>query len=502
MKKYLFFIGVFLLCNLQYSNAQSSFLNSDVFYFKINPTISEVGQIWPVKVDSSLVEDGNTTLYFNEGMLSMYGSRCMDVAGPSVMGPRLTVLNNGNYLFFNRYGDTIKIDMNAPVDSSWVCYQDSNLTVTTQVESIESSSFNGSSEEVHTFRFAVEGNSNYNMTVDERVLKIGRTNGIISTFSWVSFPYLVEFLQLGDRIERNVFLNNQYPTFDEAVNVSKADLYNFQIGDELHITESEWHNTPFIYDRKLIKLKVIGRDENDTLLKISYLSEIQSGLDSTSTAEDSTFLQTYYIYGSIVQDTMVKMYSKENWNEIMPMYHKDYTVNALTVQHGRPSYQIDFYGVDPPYGYDSCAFFDEFYYGGYDNDTYCLGLGGPYYEYHDHEYRSVVTESRVLTYFNLADGSVYGQPIEFISINDNLKLFEFQLYPNPAKAQVKIELPNSEANLKIQIIDMMGRVMHVEESSIQNQTHEIDISKIVRGVYVIQLLKDGNLVGTKHLVKE
>jgi hypothetical protein len=493
MRKILFCIGALLIYNSQLSIAQSAFLSQDVFYFDMN-----VGTIWPIKVDSTSVENGNTTLFFNEGMISLYGSEynCIDTAGPNILGPKLTVMQNGDYHFYNRYGDTIKIYMNAPVDSIWVCYQDSNLTVSVQVESIENSFFNGVNEAIHTYRFSVEGNTNYNTTIDQRYLKIGEINGLISTFAWVVFPYFFDFLDIGNRIEKSSFHNNQYPDFNEVVSASEADIYNFQIGDEFHVTKSRSHGNPFVYDKELTKLNVLGRSENSMNVSITYVRERQMGLDSIfiDSQDEGHY---FYIYNEIVVDTLVETYSKSELKFSMPMYFNDIGANAMGILFERPAYFQSYYYIDA-YGADSCAYFDVFYYG--EIDEYILGLGGPYYEYY-HDNQPGIEQGRELTYFNLVDGSVYGQPVEFVSLNDNIELADFQLFPNPAKTQITIELPANESGLQIQILDMMGRIIYTEEPKIGSQTHVIDISGVEQGVYIVQLTDENSVLGMKRFVK-
>ncbi|ALO15025.1 hypothetical protein L21SP5_01375 [Salinivirga cyanobacteriivorans] len=139
MRKYIFtfvFIIIFGYCELF---GQSGFFNETVHYYKNSFEES----IWAVKVDSTHFQNGDSALYFQDGLISLWSSDCVDVSGPSIVGPKLTKWANGNYSFYNRYGDSVLIDMNANEGTTYLCYEDSIYQVDATVESIENVYFNG-----------------------------------------------------------------------------------------------------------------------------------------------------------------------------------------------------------------------------------------------------------------------------------------------------------------------------------------------------------------------
>lgn len=98
-------------------------------------------------------------------------------------------------------------------------------------------------------------------------------------------------------------------------------------------------------------------------------------------------------------------------------------------------------------------------------------------------------------------GTIYGNRFFQVGI-ESLDRSEFKLFPNPAKSEIRIEMPNSESAVQISIIDMMGRMVYKKVLSNDTRSHEVDISGIEQGVYVLQLSNGNRVLGMKRFVKQ
>lgn len=79
----------------------------------------------------------------------------------------------------------------------------------------------------------------------------------------------------------------------------------------------------------------------------------------------------------------------------------------------------------------------------------------------------------------------------------------FDIYPNPVntgKASIKVDLNQSVNNLTLQLTNLDGRLL--QEFIVHSEEQQMDVSALVRGVYVISLVSDGQLVATKRLIVE
>jgi hypothetical protein len=67
---------------------------------------------------------------------------------------------------------------------------------------------------------------------------------------------------------------------------------------------------------------------------------------------------------------------------------------------------------------------------------------------------------------------------------------EVGIYPNPAKEEIKIELPAGETTFDIQIVDMQGKVVHAGSARNLNGIMLIEVGQYTPGLYHINLRGD------------
>ena len=70
---------------------------------------------------------------------------------------------------------------------------------------------------------------------------------------------------------------------------------------------------------------------------------------------------------------------------------------------------------------------------------------------------------------------------------DEPEVQEVELYPNPAKDQVTIELPGDNANYHIQVVDMQGRIVKTGSAQSENGIMLIDVEQYSPGLYHVNL---------------
>jgi len=84
--------------------------------------------------------------------------------------------------------------------------------------------------------------------------------------------------------------------------------------------------------------------------------------------------------------------------------------------------------------------------------------------------------------------------------NQELKI---KITPNPAKNKVNIVFENNNyKELSLQIFNINGKEMFSSQLHSYPQSTEIDISKLVKGVYLVAVRNKGNIVGREKLVVE
>ncbi|MFY0629972.1 MAG: DUF2809 domain-containing protein [Flavobacteriaceae bacterium] len=85
--------------------------------------------------------------------------------------------------------------------------------------------------------------------------------------------------------------------------------------------------------------------------------------------------------------------------------------------------------------------------------------------------------------------------------NTEVESFNFLVYPNPSNEFIKIQLTNySESNLTIHVYTIQGKTVLKKQFSRNNLDPEIDISKIVNGVYFIKIENNKGSITKKLIV--
>lgn len=90
-----------------------------------------------------------------------------------------------------------------------------------------------------------------------------------------------------------------------------------------------------------------------------------------------------------------------------------------------------------------------------------------------------------------------------VGIEENSMASGFNLYPNPANAQISIvDLSgNNNANLRYEIVDLTGRVLSSKSLNQTQAETSIDISGIPNAVYLIRILDGVELKEQLRFVK-
>lgn len=90
---------------------------------------------------------------------------------------------------------------------------------------------------------------------------------------------------------------------------------------------------------------------------------------------------------------------------------------------------------------------------------------------------------------------------DYLSLGEE-KLEELTVYPNPATDVINISNPSSSESLKVEILDMNGRVVLTDAKALANATEgSIDISHLVKGMYTLRVF-NGDGQKTFKVVKQ
>ena len=98
------------------------------------------------------------------------------------------------------------------------------------------------------------------------------------------------------------------------------------------------------------------------------------------------------------------------------------------------------------------------------------------------------------------DVCVYLPDCRNIGINE-LNPTYFTVAPNPSKGEIRVNHNYSGSSLNVLMIrDMVGKIVKTIPLTNSNQNNMLDVSELVNGVYLIQMMSDGKSRGNIKLV--
>ncbi|HRP58722.1 MAG TPA: hypothetical protein PK833_00325, partial [Vicingus sp.] len=185
--------------------------------------------ILTLKIDSNFISGTDTTYFNHKALVVDYiiypcSGRISDT---SWVGYGITVQQNGDYIFRNIQNEPILIKSTALLNDSWVLYTFLNGDyIEAKITSILQETVLGNIDSVKTITLQAKNSLNSIIThaVNGTELKLSKYNGIIKLYAFKNFP---------NTLTSCVIVGSSNPN-NGVVNLTAADVYNFDIGDIFH----------------------------------------------------------------------------------------------------------------------------------------------------------------------------------------------------------------------------------------------------------------------------
>ncbi len=80
---------------------------------------------------------------------------------------------------------------------------------------------------------------------------------------------------------------------------------------------------------------------------------------------------------------------------------------------------------------------------------------------------------------------------------------EFKVFPNPNTGDFNIELPfDATEKMKLRVTDLTGRVLTEKQPTIGSASQYMELSNLANGLYFIQVVQEGRVIGVERFVKQ
>ena len=450
-----------------------------------------------IRIDSLEVVGNDSVFYPIKSIREngYYGYYCYTPFGASFLGEKVVIKDNWNY-FFNGNGDSIKIKTDAALNESFELFHIENLvTAIATVVSIETQHFFGLSDLVKTIKielFDNDGNPiNHPHINDDPEIKISENYGFLQIFDIYDFYFTDNYYPYSPIYEKRSLIGLTNPEVGRQ-NLTWLEVFDFQIGDELHIVEESGEFVGY-YHRWV---KTIDKYQNRTdygndsityeIHRTRYTHEINHN------GEESEHTTT-----QVVTYTYKPNHEFDRLNGEPIIHYDDYG----EYDYAYANWESASSKIDP--GFERHIFYQEddecwtevIYDGCPTANIYHKGLGGPYTW---SCYGMMYTYEKELVYYKKGNVT-WGDPI-VLSINDFFDKEKNLIVNNPAKEFILLNKDMIEHPCLFELIDINGRVLLQKTVDASNNT--VNVNHIQNGMYLCRLIKNNQVICTEKVIKQ
>ncbi len=460
-------------------------LLSIIFIFFLIPTL--VAQNWSLASDGedyffdsntgfkldSLTTQNSDSIYYTSKQL-VYESRtqfriCLTLAETSFglsyqrkLGETIITTLNGDSLHFPDFSSILN-NWRLLTLSSGAYYEGTMLLRDTI-------SFKGAIDSVQYYKISFyDSSGTLNSSVLGDTLSLLKQSGQLSTYAWTNFS------------DSTALLFEQLP----KDLLSKREVYNFDVGDEIHYTIYHDHFNPTDY-------------KNIEILSKSLTS------DSVTYIVDVDFEDNYY---DIITFQLATSY--HSYRDTITYNNLDFKVgglpNHLNPKYGGEDFDVSNSNMTNREGY-------TYLLGGihYDttNNRYCkntrsglertyvVGLGSLDYSYSYFGSGGVYFDRETITYYKKGNYS-WGTPNIITGIDKQQQDIQVPwFYPNPAKERIQLE--SSLSINELRIYNNKGQLV----KEFYNPNQSIKLTQLLNGLYIIEAVDvNGQIKRNKLLIQ-
>ncbi|MDD3685524.1 MAG: T9SS type A sorting domain-containing protein, partial [Bacteroidales bacterium] len=439
-----------------------------------------------VRIDS--VHFDTDSVLFPMGNIRPIDWNCYNPTGPSWLGGKIIIEGNGQNLFFNKNNDTILITTNALLNQDWIAFQiQDSMIVKAQVNDVDTLSFLGLNDSVKFISFQVYNDA---MTPVNHVLNtfeivLSKNYGIVKTLNFYNFPDIEDCYFECEYLNEFYIIGISNP-FTGVQNFTSLDIFNFQPGDELHVSEGY---SSFFSWNSFTQNKI-----SRCLARYDYSDSIFYDVETTVATwnyNDGETIYNFYI------DTIVEKYYLNSLLSCFPdeAFEDGYDMTALKMISQPHLAKVDNNAYRFIFDGDDCwsllmadGFLPRY--------EYYYGLGGPYYSETQGNMGDV--GSRTLVYYKIGEDT-WGTPLVLSGLKSQQTENEFTIYPNPANEEIRFTVPSEIITCCVEIYNLQGTLVYSDHFNKIN--NKIDVQFLPSGVYMLKVTLPDSTFFSKFVKK-
>lgn len=228
---------------------------------------SQYGNIKCIRIDSAIFK--KDSIFYPFSNIQQLDYECFSPYSYSWIGKKVLIQSNGYNLFFNKRNDTIKINTSAKLNESWIAYElQDSIRIIAKVINHDILEFLGLHDSVKTIGFQVYDKEMTSLVhnLNDMSITISKNYGSVRMLNFSLFPNF-ESDFFNEQLEYFNLIGLSKPKIG-VQNLTWLDVYDFQVGDELHILyeSSDWVPNFGYYTKRKTKFKYLERLESQDSL--------------------------------------------------------------------------------------------------------------------------------------------------------------------------------------------------------------------------------------------
>jgi len=433
------------------------------------------------RIDSIGIPVAGDTLFKSfRIMIDTNYTMCGDTTKGSILGRKVYKKNNGWFYFFNKLNDTIFINTQASLNSTWVFFNLSSATfIQATLSSVSLDTVLGVLDSVKTFTLQGKRDNGQNILTlyNGKTMKISQHYGLSKTFNMVKIPNDTTWYTLSGKT---------HPAMGTQ-DFGWKDVYNYQVGDLFHyhghhtaLNTSGGVSTTWISIKKVLTKTIHGNNDSVTYT-LEHCKRVQVVSTGVSTDTYDTITERHN-FVTLANDSSILRMPDEFIRANIYSSGYDRKINNYL---SRQTKEID----NDKYRYiNNCWVIPEG--ASIVNDWYSVGLGVSEY----YKQNSSFIEDEALSYYKKGS-ETWGTPVAtdcntLVSVEEApvISGLQVRIIPNPVNIRAEILINGFPSNQKLDVAlyDFTGRMIYHNQIGTDHFT--FDRSGIANGLYILRVM--------------
>lgn len=460
-----------------------------------NRTYSFFGdQVESIRIDSVFYQ--NDSIFYPFYNIQTIDSDCFLPFSYSWIGEKIIIKNDGYNCFINRENDTVKINTLAQLNESWIAYQTSDaFVVMAKVINYDTMTFLGQTDSVKTISFCAYNQEMDSIShkVNDMTIILSKNFGLIETLNFSLFTENISIPANFARLQSYKLIGLSNPEIG-IVNLTWKDIYNFDVGDEIHIADEKSYSNDSHYRSVKQSVKYIYLDKKEYSDSIIYIVDYEMEEQKTTVQGNTPIYENNYTHDTIQMlhkmDSILGKLSGE-------IVYTGIGFSDVRIEIGKRNKKILYSHAEIEenrWGENDSCWSYVIKDGCFGIPVYYQGLGGPYHNcsyFMDYSFRE-------FRYYKKGN-ETWGTPITITPIMEYNPNNSILVYPNPASDYIFVQKENNISSVLMELFDLQGKLLI--RKPIQSNNERIDIAHLGSGVYFYRLTASNKQTQTGKIIK-